>query len=137
MGVKAIDPETGKTMWQFPILQGSNSNGVLATGGNLVFASVRDGNLIALDSKTGTYLWHYQTGSQHAASAMSYAVDGTQYGVKALQLATEGRWGQMVSKRGETFTSVSIEEAVQNLRRVDPRGPEVQAARAVGTHFGD
>jgi alcohol dehydrogenase (cytochrome c) len=79
VGVKAIDPETGKTMWQFPIFQGSNSNGVLATGGNLVFASVRDGNLIALDSKTGTYLWHYQTGSQHAASAMSYAVDGTQY----------------------------------------------------------
>ena len=78
-GIKALDPETGKTVWSYPLYQGSLTNGVLATGGNLLFVSSRDGNMIALDAKTGKYLWHYQTGGNHAASPMSYAVDGKQY----------------------------------------------------------
>ena len=78
-GIKAIDPETGKTVWDFKLFQGSLQNGVLATAGGLLFASSRDGNVIALDAKTGKRLWHYQTGSNHAASPISYAVDGRQY----------------------------------------------------------
>jgi PQQ-dependent dehydrogenase (methanol/ethanol family) len=78
-GIKALDPETGKTVWDFKLFQGSLQNGVLATAGGLVFASSRDGNVIALDAKTGKRLWHYQTGSNHAASPISYAVDGRQY----------------------------------------------------------
>ena len=35
--------------------------------------------LIALDAKTGTHLWHYQTGGNHTASPNSYAIDGRQY----------------------------------------------------------
>ena len=34
---------------------------------------------IALDAKTGKRLWHYQTGSNHTASPISYAVHGRQY----------------------------------------------------------
>jgi hypothetical protein len=71
--------ETGKTVWSYPIFQGSLTNGVLATGGNVVFVSSRDGNILALDGKTGKYLWHFQTGGNHQASPMSYAVDGKQY----------------------------------------------------------
>jgi PQQ-dependent dehydrogenase (methanol/ethanol family) len=78
-GIKAIDPETGKTVWQFPIFQGSLNNGVMATAGNVLFASSPDGNLFALDSKTGKYLWHFQTNSRHSAAPMSYSVDGKQY----------------------------------------------------------
>ena len=78
-GIKAIDPENGKTMWDFKIYQGSTTNGLIATGGNLVFASTRDGNLIALDAKTGKHLWHFQTGGNNAAAPMSYSVDGKQY----------------------------------------------------------
>ena len=78
-GIKAIDPETGKTMWSHPLYQGSLTNGVLATGGNVVFVSSRDGNILALDAKTGKYLWHFQTGGNHQASPMSYAIDGKQY----------------------------------------------------------
>jgi alcohol dehydrogenase (cytochrome c) len=78
-GIKALDPETGKTVWSYPLYQGSITNGVLATGGNLVFVSSRDGNIFALDAKTGKYLWHFQTGGNHQASPMSYAVDGRQY----------------------------------------------------------
>src|SRR5262245_53036564 len=78
-GIKALDPETGKTVWDFKVFQGSLTNGVLATAGGVLFASSRDGNLIALDAKTGKYLWHYQTGGNHAAAPISYAVDGRQY----------------------------------------------------------
>jgi alcohol dehydrogenase (cytochrome c) len=78
-GIKAIDPETGKTAWDFKTSQGSLQNGVLATAGQVLFASLRDGNLAALDTRTGAHLWHFQTGTTPAASPMSYAVDGKQY----------------------------------------------------------
>jgi PQQ-dependent dehydrogenase (methanol/ethanol family) len=78
-GIKALDPETGKTMWDFKIFQSSLTNGVLATAGNVLFASVRDGNVAALDAKTGKHLWHIQTGGNNAASPISYAVDGRQF----------------------------------------------------------
>jgi PQQ-dependent dehydrogenase (methanol/ethanol family) len=78
-GIKALDPETGRTMWDFKIFQGSITNGVLATGGGVLFASTRDGNISALDARTGKYLWHFQTGGNHAASPISYAVGGRQY----------------------------------------------------------
>ena len=78
-GIKAIDPETGKTMWDFKLYQGSLNNGVMATAGGVLFASSREGNLIALDAKTGKFLWRYQTGGNMTASPMSFAVDGRQY----------------------------------------------------------
>jgi alcohol dehydrogenase (cytochrome c) len=78
-GIKALDPETGKTMWDFKIFQGSLTTGVLATAGDVVFAAVRDGNVVALDARSGEHLWHFQTGANLAASPMSYAVDGRQY----------------------------------------------------------
>ena len=78
-GIKAIDPETGKIVWDFKLFQGSLSNGVLATAGGVLFASARDGNIIALDARTGKDLWHYQTGGNHAAAPISYAIDGRQY----------------------------------------------------------
>ena len=78
-GIKALDPDTGKTMWDFKIFQGSLSNGVLATGGNVLFASTRDGNMTALDAKSGAHLWHFQTNGANGSSPMSYSVDGKQY----------------------------------------------------------
>lgn len=78
-GIKAVNPETGATAWSFPIIQPSNTNGVLATAGGIVFAASADGNLIALESKTGKYLWSFQSGGAMAASPISYAIDGRQY----------------------------------------------------------
>ena len=78
-GIKALDPETGKTVWDFKIFQGSSTNGVLATAGNVLVGAIRDGNVVALDAKTGRHLWHFQTGASLAASPMSYAVNGRQF----------------------------------------------------------
>ena len=66
-------------MWDVKTYQRSIATGVLATGGQLVFAAMRDGNLAAIDAATGAPLWHFQTGTTMAASPMSYAVDGRQF----------------------------------------------------------
>src|SRR5262249_43854276 len=78
-GIKALDPETGKTVWDFKLFQGSLQNGVMATAGGVLFAASREGNFLALDARTGKLLWRYQTGGTMSASPMSFAVDGRQY----------------------------------------------------------
>jgi PQQ-dependent dehydrogenase (methanol/ethanol family) len=78
-GIKAVDPETGKTVWDFKTNQGSLNNGVMGTAGGVIFAATREGALMALDAKTGKYLWRFQSASGMAASPMSYAVDGKQF----------------------------------------------------------
>jgi len=77
--IRAIDPQTGEIKWNFNLYQGSVGAGVLATAGGIVFASSKDGNLIALDARTGAALWHYQTGAEINSSPISYSVDGKQY----------------------------------------------------------
>jgi len=78
-GIKAIDPDTGKTMWEFPLTQGSLTSGVLATAGGVVFAASREGYLFALDARTGASLWRFQTGAAIDASPISYSVAGKQF----------------------------------------------------------
>ncbi|HMX29505.1 MAG TPA: PQQ-dependent dehydrogenase, methanol/ethanol family, partial [Blastocatellia bacterium] len=85
--VRALDALTGAVKWNFPLLVGASSTGVLATAGSVTFASSNDGNLIALDSRTGKYLWHYYTGARIVASPMAYAVNGKQYVAIASQSA--------------------------------------------------
>lgn len=84
--IRALEATTGVTKWNFPIHTGHHATGVLATAGNVTFASSNDGNLIALDSRTGKYLWHYYTGANIITSPMSYAVNGKQY----VALASQG-----------------------------------------------
>ncbi len=85
--VRALEATTGAQKWNFPIHQGNHATGNLATAGGVVFASSHDGNLIALESKTGKYLWHYYTGAAIVTSPMAYAVDGKQYVAIASQSA--------------------------------------------------
>ncbi len=85
--VRALEATTGIVKWNFPMQIGSSTTGVVATAGGVAFASSNDGNLIALDSKTGKYLWHYYTGANIVASPMSYAVAGKQYVAIASQSA--------------------------------------------------
>jgi alcohol dehydrogenase (cytochrome c) len=78
-GIKAIDPENGRIVWDVKTVQGSAGTGVMATGGGLLVAAMRDGNIAAFEAKTGAPLWHFQTGGATSASPMSYAIDGKQY----------------------------------------------------------
>lgn len=61
----------------------------------------------------------------------------TQFGAHAVRLIVEGRFGEMICSRPPEMTSVPILDAVHKVRQVDPNGPAVQAARALGISFGD
>ena len=78
-GILAIDTTSGEVKWKFPIVRGSFGAGVLSTGGGIVFAGTADGDLIALDSKSGKPLWYFQTGGDVNSSPMSYSVGGKQF----------------------------------------------------------
>ncbi len=62
---------------------------------------------------------------------------GMRFGVKAVGLARDGRFGRMVSYEAYQVGSVTIEEAVHQVRKVDAEGEVVRTARAVGICFGD
>ena len=77
--LRAIDPITAERKWEFRYPTVSAS-GVLSTASGLVFAGDGDGNLIALDSKSGKHLWHYQMGvALRNTSGSTYMLDGRQY----------------------------------------------------------
>ncbi|MEX2169718.1 MAG: ATP-dependent 6-phosphofructokinase [Pirellulales bacterium] len=61
----------------------------------------------------------------------------TQYGAHAVRLILEQRFGEMICYNPPEMGSVPIQQAVNKLRQVDPLGPAVQAARALGVSFGD
>lgn len=61
----------------------------------------------------------------------------TCYGVKAVELISEERFGSMVSYQNEQVGAVSIEEAVHQLNLVPIEGMIVHSARAIGIAFGD
>ena len=61
----------------------------------------------------------------------------TRYGVKAVELVNEGKFGMMVGLQGDSITAVSLEDAVGKLKTVPPEGELVQIARSVGVSFGN
>jgi len=76
--VRALDPHTGEMKWEFKFYSGPWA-GTLSTAGGLVLTGDIDGNLIALDARTGEHLWHFQTGAAINSVPMTYSVDGKQY----------------------------------------------------------
>jgi 6-phosphofructokinase 1 len=62
---------------------------------------------------------------------------GTRFGIHAVEMIAEGKYGQMVSYQNYIVTEVSIADAVNRLRLVNPQGQMVKAARAVEVEFGD
>ena len=62
---------------------------------------------------------------------------GTRFGVKAVKLIQEGKFGHMVSYLNYEVLSVPIAEAVHRIKLVQPGSQMVQTCRAVGISFGD
>jgi 6-phosphofructokinase 1 len=62
---------------------------------------------------------------------------GTRFGIKAVQLIEQEKFGYMVSYQNYLTQEVPIAEAVHRLRRVEPGSQMVEAARAVEISFGD
>jgi len=99
------------------------------------------GNLVAqhIQENTGletrvTVLGHLQRGGSPTGFDR---ILGTRFGAAALQSASRGEFGTMVSLRGRDIVTVKLEEAIKHQRLVPPDHQLVFAARAVGTGFGD
>lgn len=62
---------------------------------------------------------------------------GTQFGHHAVRLLSEGRFNELVVSRAGEITSVPIADIAGKIRTVPSDHSVMQAARAVGTSFGD
>ncbi|MEL6999011.1 MAG: PQQ-dependent methanol/ethanol family dehydrogenase [Pseudomonadota bacterium] len=76
--LKAIDPDTGETKWEYKN-EAPLWAGVMTTAGGLVFTGTPEGHLIALDDETGEKLWSFQTGSGIVGQPITWEMDGEQY----------------------------------------------------------
>ncbi|MDF1739262.1 MAG: ATP-dependent 6-phosphofructokinase [Verrucomicrobiales bacterium] len=81
-----------------------------------------------------TTLGHLQRGGSPTSLDRVLA---TRFGVKAVKLIEEKRYGRMVSYQQYHVGSVTIREAVRKLNLVDPEGEIVEAAKSIGVCFGD
>src|SRR5262245_47930933 len=83
----AIDAKTNTIAWQHktPYRVGGGG-GSTVTAGGLVFRGEPDGNVLALDAKSGKELWRFQSGFGADAPPVVYEVDGEQY----MAIATGG-----------------------------------------------
>jgi len=79
-------------------------------------------------------LGHLQRGG---APTSADRILGTRFGVKAVQLIAEGKFGSMVSYNNNDTEDVPISHAVHRLRTVPVASQIVQSARDVEIIFGD
>ena len=61
----------------------------------------------------------------------------TRYGVAAVELIREGKFGKMVCLKGNEITYDSLENIIGNNKNVDPEGELVTAAKKIGITFAD
>jgi 6-phosphofructokinase 1 len=80
-----------------------------------------------------TVLGHVQRGGIPIAYDRVLA---TQFGVKAMELVLEGRYGEMVSYRHPYITSIPLKDAIKRYNFVDPETALIKTANGVGISFG-
>jgi alcohol dehydrogenase (cytochrome c) len=76
--VRALDPLTGRRVWEFP-LASKSSSGLLASAGGLLFGGSIDGYVFALDASTGAERWHVSVGGAVLAPPIAYAARDVGY----------------------------------------------------------
>ncbi|MGI6145473.1 MAG: 6-phosphofructokinase [Clostridia bacterium] len=111
-------------------IQGSSDPIRLGGVGQLVAEQLTQ--LTGLEARV-TVLGHLQRGGSPTAYDR---ILSTRFGVKAVEQAVEGPWGTMVALHGQEIVCVQLAQAVQHLKKVDPQGELIKAARATGICFG-
>ena len=87
--LKAIDPATGETKWEYKN-KAPLWGGVMTTAGGLVFTGTPEGYLMAFDDETGEVLWKFNTGTGIVGSPITWEQDGEQW------VAIVAGWGGAV-----------------------------------------
>ena len=81
-----------------------------------------------------TVLGHIQRGGQ---PTWSDRVMASSFGVKAVDLIREGKYGRMVAWQNRKVVDVAIEDAIAAYQEVDVNGTLVHTARGLGICLGD
>ena len=82
-----------------------------------------------------TVLGHTQRGGN---TSTFDRILSTRYGVGAVELINEGKFGQMVCLKGDELSSDSLENVIgQKSKLVNPEGELVQIAKKIGISFAD
>ncbi|MBQ2889326.1 MAG: 6-phosphofructokinase [Clostridia bacterium] len=82
-----------------------------------------------------TILGHVQRGGSTSGHDR---VLSSRYGYAAVELAMQGKFGNMVIIKGDKMTYASLEEVIgQETKQVDPDGELIKMAKALGISFGD
>jgi ATP-dependent phosphofructokinase / diphosphate-dependent phosphofructokinase len=98
--------------------------------GHVRFGGVGEALAREIEAQTGyetrvTVLGHVQRGGSPTPRDRVLA---TRYGLKAADLAHEGRFGQMAALHGDAIVDVSLEEATKELKTVPPEWYDVAKA---------
>jgi phosphofructokinase-like protein len=117
MSVHSVDPTTGVVR--------------LGGAGQRV---VRELEALTRCDVRATVLGHLQRGGSPVAFDRILA---TQFGEAAARLAIAGRCGRMVRLADGRIEDVDLDEAVREIKLVDPASPLVRTARSLGIGFGD
>jgi ATP-dependent phosphofructokinase / diphosphate-dependent phosphofructokinase len=80
-----------------------------------------------------TVLGHVQRGGSPCAFDRELA---TRFGVKAVDLVAEGKFGHVAALENGKLVAKPIEKAVKKLKLVDPNGELARTARSVGIELG-
>ncbi|KJZ83138.1 hypothetical protein ClosIBUN13A_CONTIG143g02157 [Clostridium sp. IBUN13A] len=81
-----------------------------------------------------TVLGHIQRGG---TTCTFDRILSTRYGVGAVELINEGKFGSMVCLKGNEITYDSLENVIGNNKKVDPEGELVTVAKKIGISFAD
>ena len=71
--VLALDPSTGRTLWTYKPETAFSGNRGIGIGEGLLFAGLRDSNVVAINQETGKVAWLYQHGPEIPSQGMSSA----------------------------------------------------------------
>jgi ATP-dependent phosphofructokinase / diphosphate-dependent phosphofructokinase len=110
---------------------GINREHKLGGAGETVAAEIQK---LTKKQARATVLGHIQRGGTPTALDR---ILGVRFGVMAVDLIKEGKFGHMVSYQSYNVGSVPIEEAVSQVKKVAADGQLVLAAKAIGVAFGD
>lgn len=81
-----------------------------------------------------TVLGHLQRGGN---TSTFDRILSTRYGVAAVDLIHEGRFGNMVCLKGDKMVYEHLENIIGQVKLVDPENEVVRTARSIGISFGD
>jgi outer membrane protein assembly factor BamB len=103
--VVAFNPATHKIVWQKDTVWSlDHGNGILTTGGDVMFVGQPDGVFVAMDMMNGKTLWQFQTGAGVHTSPAAYEIGGEEY----VAVFAGGNFNPYNSPRGDDLWAFKL-----------------------------